>query len=86
MTNVVSIRIQKRERDALEAQAKARGETLGSYCRGLLERGLEADALIYAVRCEVRASVERSEEVVKEQAKAVQGLLETLHSAIGAGA
>jgi DNA-directed RNA polymerase subunit L len=86
MSEVVSIRLAKNDRAALEEQAKAKGETLGRYCRRVLERGAEADATIYAIRAEARASAERSEALVIQQAAAVQALINTLQAALAAPA
>lgn len=82
MSNVVSIRLAKNDRAALEQQAKVQGETLSRYCKRVLERGVETDATIDAIRLEVRASVERSEALVSQQAAAVQSLLDALQAAL----
>ena len=82
MSDVVSIRLTRIDRAALEKQAKLKGETLGAYCKRVLERGAETDASIHAIRQEVRASVERSEALIGQQAKAVQELIDTLQAAL----
>jgi hypothetical protein len=82
MSEVISVRLRQRERAALEKQAKLNGETLGRYCKRVLARGAETDATLAAIRLEVRAGVERNERLVSQQAQAVQGLIETLQSAL----